>query len=437
MTTHHTDPKNTAVAGWAHLRPGWEVTLLPVIDTAEALDGGGRVFARLNYDEALQVADAHNASLPLGEDIEALRRVGLDVGPYFGTPTAETALMHSKRHDQHVADQLDALGWSGCQPVFNAGKHWVAAAPPGRSRLFGWWLNGRWVQPNNIAHNRGHFDDGTTTILVRRCAHHADTEPPPDSGEPYDTDPPPPPPRITSPGERGSAVREWQRYLMSNGYDLPRFGADGDHGAETERATQSYRRDQSDTAASLHAPPTLPTLYPFKQCRHYRRGRGKGDPIWIVIHTSENKPSPAGALSLQRYAATMPDGRVASWHAAVSSGGVAECCRTDDVAFAAPGANARGIQVELYTRTAAAKWGDAYHAAMLDQAAAWCAIQCKRWDIPAAKVGPTELRAGERGFCGHIDVTKAWRRTSHHDPGARFPWDDFLSAVEQHRVAMS
>jgi hypothetical protein len=60
-------------------------------------------------------------------------------------------------------------------------------------------------------------------------------------------------PRITQTGEKGPEVIAWQLYLMAKGYMLPRFGADGDHGSETEAATQQFLADQEaagvDTAA--------------------------------------------------------------------------------------------------------------------------------------------------------------------------------------------
>jgi hypothetical protein len=40
------------------------------------------------------------------------------------------------------------------------------------------------------------------------------------------------------------------------------------------------------------------------------------------------------------------------------------------------------------------------------------------------------MRAVERGFCGHIDVTNACnRRGGHWDPGPAFPWQHFLSLI--------
>lgn len=44
-------------------------------------------------------------------------------------------------------------------------------------------------------------------------------------------------------GDGGSAVRKLQRALLDDGYSLPRFGADGDFGSETETAVKGFQRD--------------------------------------------------------------------------------------------------------------------------------------------------------------------------------------------------
>ncbi len=73
-------------------------------------------------------------------------------------------------------------------------------------------------------------------------AHH------PGVGEVQPVTPPARPP-ITNPGDRDPAgasdgpVHAWQRWLLAQGYELPTYGADGDHGQETEKATQAYLSD--------------------------------------------------------------------------------------------------------------------------------------------------------------------------------------------------
>lgn len=51
------------------------------------------------------------------------------------------------------------------------------------------------------------------------------------------------------------------------------------------------------------------------------------------------------------------------------------------------------------------------------------------YGIPLLKRTPAQLRAGARGYCGHVDVTNAWHETTHTDPGTNFPWDHLADLV--------
>ena len=186
---HHTRPAHAVLSPqrWLRLDAAWDVSALPLWDMQASLDDGTPLFARLNYDEALEVAAREGAQLPQPEHLEQLRRVGVQLQPYLGTPVAENAIEHSRRHDGDVWRQLRQLAWDGSRPVAGAGKHWIAGAPAGKSRLMGWDKDGAgpgtaWWQPASVAHNRQHFDDGTTTLLVRPALHDTDPAPRPGAG---------------------------------------------------------------------------------------------------------------------------------------------------------------------------------------------------------------------------------------------------------------
>ena len=51
-------------------------------------------------------------------------------------------------------------------------------------------------------------------------------------------------PRRTKQGERGADVVAWQKYLISQGFDLAPYGADGDHGQKTEQASLEWEKRQ-------------------------------------------------------------------------------------------------------------------------------------------------------------------------------------------------
>lgn len=52
-------------------------------------------------------------------------------------------------------------------------------------------------------------------------------------------------------GSKGEAVKKLQALLMSHGYTLPRYGADGDFGNETENAVMVFQQAQGLTADGI------------------------------------------------------------------------------------------------------------------------------------------------------------------------------------------
>jgi hypothetical protein len=223
---HHTRPDDAAVDGWVRLPSGIEVPRLPLLDARHP-----GLFARLNYDEAIAVADREGARIISPETLLELGNVGLQLSPFLGTPVEETTIEHSRRHDEAVFAQLVALGWDGQRPVSGAGKHWVSGAPAGRSRLMGWDRDGAgpgkalW-QPLAVAHNRLHYGDGTTTMLER--GQRDDTDRPPD------TEPAPAVEIHTVRiGDRGPLVERVQRIVAAT--------ADGVFGGGTLRRVQVWQ----------------------------------------------------------------------------------------------------------------------------------------------------------------------------------------------------
>lgn len=178
---HHTTAADARVhsSGWVRLPDtNIEITKLPLVDASHP---GGFIFARLDYDSALKVAAREGAELIHEETVLELQRLSQDgsgralgLVPFLGTPRAENTIEHSQLHDTYVRDQLAARRWNGLAPVANAGKHWIHGAPEGKSRLMGWDKDGdgagiAFWQPSAVAHNRKHFDDGTTTMLQRKA----------------------------------------------------------------------------------------------------------------------------------------------------------------------------------------------------------------------------------------------------------------------------
>lgn len=161
---------------------------------------------------------------------------------------------------------------------------------------------------------------------------------------------------------------------------------------------------------------------------HYYEGRNK-DLRLIVIHTME---APEGPQTAENIAAYFASGAVvASAHACVDQDSVVVCLPPSDTAFAAPGANADGYQIEHagYAGQDTAGWADDESQSMLRLSAAHAREIALAAGIPLKHLTNAELAAGEAGFVGHNQVSDVYKRSDHWDPGTNFPWSQYMSLV--------
>lgn len=75
-------------------------------------------------------------------------------------------------------------------------------------------------------------------------------------------------------------------------------------------------------------------------------------------------------------------------------------------------------------------WQLASHVAMMQRTATLTAELCLAYNIPAVKLTPAQVKAGQKGICGHWDVTQAFHQSSHTDPEKYFPWSQFIGMVQ-------
>ena len=97
------------------------------------------------------------------------------------------------------------------------------------------------------------------------------------------------------------------------------------------------------------------------------------------------------------------------------------------------GANKLGIHIEIpgiATQTPA-DWSDVYSTAAIENAADVAAQYCLKYDIPVKQLSNDELRAGEKGIVGHVQVSAVFPGTGHFDPGPNFPWSHFIEKVQE------
>lgn len=168
--------------------------------------------------------------------------------------------------------------------------------------------------------------------------------------------------------------------------------------------------------------------YPWTPSPNFHAGRRRPVRV-IVIHTTESPETSGMALAVANYFARPTT--QASSHLVVDNAATIRCVRDEDTAWAAPGANADGLQIEHagYAGQSAAQWIDGYSIAELNVSAHAVARWCSQFNIPAVHLTDAQLAAGAKGIVGHYQVSAVYAQSTHTDPGPNFPWARYIAQV--------
>ena len=171
---------------------------------------------------------------------------------------------------------------------------------------------------------------------------------------------------------------------------------------------------------------------PFIQARNYTRGRS-GTIDLLVVHTMESPEKPDTAESVARWFAG-PTAPQASAHYCIDSNSIVQCVKDEDVGWHAPGANHNGLGFEHAGCAAQthAEWSDDYSTKCLELSAELVAQKCSQYSIPVVWLRASDLLAGRRGITGHVQVSEAFKRSTHTDPGPNFPVERYVGLVAKH-----
>jgi hypothetical protein len=121
-----------------------------------------------------------------------------------------------------------------------------------------------------------------------------------------------------------------------------------------------------------------------------------------------------------------------SAHICCDNNSVVECVKPEDTAWAAPGANSDGYQIELagFARQSEAQWRDPFSLASIRQACGSIVPIAKSASIPTRFLTIAQLKDGvTKGHTTHADVTTAFKLSTHTDPGVHFPRDYVLEQM--------
>jgi len=154
-------------------------------------------------------------------------------------------------------------------------------------------------------------------------------------------------------------------------------------------------------------------------------------PTWVVIHTTEG-PETSGAA---RGVAAMfhnPDADKSTQIVVDDKDTIR--CAPDTAICAAAGAmgNVHGLHIEIVGRAGQGNtgWADDYSQAALRRAAAVARAWCDTYGIPVRQLSTADVKAMRAGICGHVNISQAFKQSTHTDPGPSFPWGQFIQLVQ-------
>lgn len=180
--------------------------------------------------------------------------------------------------------------------------------------------------------------------------------------------------------------------------------------------------------------------------RSYTAGRPRRIQF-VVLHYTAGSEGPMSAENGAAYDKRRIDGT--STHYFTDSAGPAlqEVHDVDQAHAALYHGNAIGVQIEICgTAQTRAQWLDAVSRATLETTAALVAHLCKAHDLPAVRLSVAQCRDAwyataakrPRGIVDHGTVTRAFPEDggTHTDLGPDFPWDVFMTMVEEEMAGM-
>ena len=152
---------------------------------------------------------------------------------------------------------------------------------------------------------------------------------------------------------------------------------------------------------------------------------------WIVLHTIENNEHADQARKFALWAKNDPTCKV-SFHFVVDDKEAIQCAELTSQTATDRGTNKTGIHIEMSGRARQTReeWYDNYSNAMLINVEKLVAKLCKKLSIPIKFIDAHGLLRGEKGITTHNESRKAFKMTTHTDPGGGFPMKEFIQDIE-------
>lgn len=248
-------------------------------------------------------------------------------------------------------------------------------------------------------------------------------------------------------GMGGEDVRTWQVQLRVWGY---RLEADGIFGKRTHNATVSWQSERGLERDGVVGPKTRQAIntlaaanvrrvldhrsVPVVEAANWSRHIPATPKLWIVLHTMEAPEASTTANNVAEwFAGRRGEAPRASAHYCIDDRKVVCCVPPDRIAWHAPGANRYGIGLEHagFARQRKDEWADSFSRRMIALSVVLAAQLCRRFRIPPLYCAARDLRLRSGGITTHAEVSRAWGKSDHTDPGTSFPIGSYIARVRE------
>lgn len=179
--------------------------------------------------------------------------------------------------------------------------------------------------------------------------------------------------------------------------------------------------------------------YPYLGPVAHDSGNGNLPIHRIVVHCTAGGSDEGSARGTARY--FRMESATGSAHAITDANELVVCAFDQVVCWhAPPNTHSLGIEIECsLSNGGKGHWVLDSHQKKMRRAAKWVAEKCKLHGIPVRKLTVPQLVANPdiEGICGHVDVSLAFKQSSHTDPGPYFPWAQFMNYVQAEYDALN
>lgn len=146
----------------------------------------------------------------------------------------------------------------------------------------------------------------------------------------------------------------------------------------------------------------------------------------VCVHDSEGGELPTSPEALSGFISSpRTEFNLASYHYITDTDSIIIEAPENRIAYSAGGGNIEWVHICIPGKANQTReqWLDTNSRAFIKQCAKFIVDQYRKYGFPLIKLTAAEVLEGRKGYCSHWDISRAYHKSTHTDPGVNFPWD--------------